>query len=87
MIDRSLMVTLLAVLRERRDLQGGIEEYALFSEVNLRACQAVTTVTLREHLTLAEEKNWAAWKLDQLRAKRWRITDAGVSALDDLRGY
>jgi len=52
MIDRSLMVTLLTVLREQRDLTCGTEESALMSEINLRAASAIVTSTIREHLTM-----------------------------------
>jgi hypothetical protein len=84
MIDRSLMYTILTLLREQRALAGGTEENNLFNDVNLRASVPVTTPLLREHLQLAEDKGWATWRLDALRARRWRITQAGVDALTDL---
>lgn len=84
MIDRSLMFTILTILREQKSLAGGTEETNLFNEVNLRATVAVNTALLREHLQLAEDKGWADWKRDSLRAKRWRITPAGIDALSDL---
>lgn len=85
MIDRSLMVCLLTVLDERRDVPGGIEENALFNELNLRATLPVTTELLREHLNFAGDKDWISWKLDMLRSKRYRISQAGRNALTDFK--
>jgi len=84
-IDRSLMVTLLSILKEQRGLTCGTEEYALFSDVNLRASVPIATPFLREHIDWAEEHGWISWTLDSIRAKRWKITPAGVSQLDDLK--
>jgi len=86
MIDRSLMVTLLTLLDDRRDLAGGVEENQLFNEINLRSTgRPVTTDLLNEHLSMAQEKGWIDWKLDLLKSRRWRITPPGASALADLK--
>jgi len=85
MIDRSLMVTLLTVLREQRDLKPGTEESALFNDVNLRATSAVTLPLLREHTNLADDKGWIEMTKGSLGERRWRITPLGSSELSDLQ--
>lgn len=84
MIDRSLMVTTLTVLREQRDLACGTEETALFNEINLRATSAITTTLLREHVQTAADRGWMVSHRGALNDLRWRITPAGVGALSDL---
>ena len=84
MIDRSLMVTLLTVLREQRDLKPGTEEPTLFNEVNMRATGAITLPLLREHTTLAQDKGWISETKGALNERRWRITPLGSSELSDL---
>lgn len=86
MIDRSLMFQTLRTLQDRRDVAGGIEETVLFDEINLRASRAITTSLITEHLIFAQDKGWVDWKLDALRKKHWRITPAGETAIDDLKG-
>ena len=85
MIDRSLMATLLTVLREQRDLACGTEENALFEELNLRSTQTVTTSLLREHINKAQDKGWVETFKGTLDEKRIRITPAGCGALNDLK--
>jgi len=85
MIDRSLLCTILQLLREQKDLAGGTMENALFDDVNLRATVSVMPSLLREHLLKAEEKDWISSRLDALRTKRWRITPNGENALKDLQ--
>ena len=85
MIDRALMVILLTVLNEQRELSCGTEETQLMNDLNLRANQPITTALVREHLDMAGDKGWCDWKLDSLRMRRWRITPAGRAELDDLK--
>jgi hypothetical protein len=85
MIDREIMAQTLAILEERRGLTCGVEENALFNDLNLRSSQPLTTALIREHLTLAQDKGWTDWKLDSMRAKRWRITPAGRGQLSDMK--
>ena len=85
MIDKSLMVTMLTILDERRDVPGGLEEDQLFNEINLRAIHAVTPTLLREHLTFCDDKRWTSWSHSILRARRYRITPAGKNSLQDLK--
>ena len=84
MVDRSIMVTLLTVLREQRDLACGTEENSLFNELNLRANHPITTPVVREHLQTAEDHNWAEHKPGLLKDRRWKLTKAGEKAIDDL---
>lgn len=85
MLDRSLMVLMLTILREQADLSCGTEENALFNDIQLRGNQPVTSGLIREHLAHASDKGWVDWRVDSVRAKRWRITGTGKSAIDDLR--
>ena len=85
MIDRSLMVLLMSVLREQRDLSCGTEENTLFDELNLRSTQTVTTSLLREHIGKAQDKGWVETFTGSLEERRIRITPAGCGALNDLK--
>jgi hypothetical protein len=85
MIDRSLMIVTLTILREQADLTCGTEENSLMNEVNLRASRPITTQLVTEHLSFAADKGWCDWKMDSLRMRRWRITPSGRGALDDLK--
>lgn len=85
MIDREIMAQLLTILEERRGLTCGVEENALFNDLNLRSSQPLTTTLIREHLAMAEGKGWADWTLDSMRAKRWRVTPAGLGQLADMK--
>ncbi len=85
MIDRAVMVTLLTVLNEQRDLASGSDDHSLFNDINLRANQALTTVSLREHLTYAQDRGWIEPRRGALGDRRWRITVPGRNALDDLK--
>ena len=84
MIDRSIMVTTLAILREQRDLVCGTEENALFNELNLRANRPITTAVVMEHLQKAQDHNWVRLNKGALKDNRWKITQAGENAIDDL---
>lgn len=84
MIEKSLMVTMLTVLREQADLRPATEENALFNELNLRANQPVTSSLLREHTTFAQDKGWIERSTGVLNEPRWRITPAGRGALSDF---
>lgn len=86
MIDQSMMITLLTLLDDRRELAGGVEENQLFNEMNLRTPhRAVTTELLNEHLGMASDKGWCDWSLSMLKARRWRITPSGRAALEYLK--
>ena len=84
MIDRSLMVTVLTVLKEQRDLKPGTAETDLFSEINLRASCAVDTPLLREHLQLGEQKGWIDKSRGALGEPRYRLSVSGLGGLTDL---
>jgi hypothetical protein len=84
MIDRSTMTALLTVLREQRDLVCGTEENALFNELNLRANRPITSTVLLEHIQKAQDHNWIRLNKGALRDNRWKITQAGENAIDDL---
>jgi len=86
MIDRSLVVAVLTVLNEQRDVACGIDENALFDEVNLRALAPVTTPQLRETMDLVERKAWAAQHRDVLHARRWKLLPRGQCAIDEMKG-
>lgn len=84
MIDRSVMVELLTILWEQRDLACGTEETLLFRDINLRATSAITPTLVREHMQTAKDKGWVESSRGALNDLRWRITPAGVGIRSDL---
>ena len=68
----------------QRDLVCGTEENALFNELNLRANRPITTAVVMEHLQKAQDHNWVRLNKGALKDNRWKITQAGENAIDDL---
>ena len=82
MIDRILMQRTLRAL----DLVNGvgIREQTLLDEIAMEASRHLEASQIREHLSEAKRRGWAESYAGMLGETRWRILEAGRSALRDL---
>jgi hypothetical protein len=78
------MFTLLTILNEQRELQGGTQETSLFNELNLRSQHAITTDLVREHLQAAQDEKLITRREGKFNVVFWKLTQTGLAELKSM---
>ena len=83
MIDRVLMYRVLVALNAVSP--DSIREKTVLDELGLEASRHIEPSEIREHLAEAHLKGWADSSKGPLGETRWRILEAGINTMRDLR--